>query len=85
MRTVQATDEGVVEVSYMWLPTFIGINKKLQEELELALKDRAEGRDLTEEFLDELDDMVISFIEKKFPICTGIREFLDGLKYINLG
>ncbi len=83
MRTVTVTEEGVVELAFMWLPVFFGINSALRQDMESSLKGKIEGRPLTEELLDEADNLVIEFIEAKFPHIKGIRDYLEALKYVH--
>lgn len=82
MRAVVATDEGCIELSYMWLPTFIGMNHQLKKELESVLSDKLVGQPLTEEVLDTAHELVVDFLEKKFPATKGLRDVIDSLKYV---
>lgn len=84
MRAVTAPEPGVVELNYMWLPSFIGMNGVLKRKLEKALKEEIEGRPLSEELLDEAHNLVISFLEKEFPGISGLKDYLDGLKFIEI-
>ena len=81
MRVVVQTDPGVVELSFMWLPTFIGLNGVLKQELETKLKTKIEGKPLTEETLDWAHDQVVEFLCEKFPI-KGLRDYLDAIKFV---
>lgn len=82
MRTVVPTEDGILEVNYMWLPTFIGMNNQLKKEMEEAIKDKIEGKVLSEELLNEADNLVIEYLEKKFVTIEGLRDYLNGLKFI---
>lgn len=82
MRTVVATDEGILELNWTWLPTFIGMNSVLKEELEKELGTRVEGRILDDATLDFADRLVRDFLAKKFNGIKGMTDFLDGLKYV---
>lgn len=84
MRAVTTPEPGVVELNYMWLPSFIGMNGVLKRKLEKALKSEIEGRPLSEELLDEAHELVIAFLEKEFPAIHGLREYIDGLKFIEV-
>lgn len=83
MRLVVATGRGQVELSYMWLPTWIGLNGALKNELEGAVRHQIEGKPLDEETLDMAHEAVMSFLEAKFPI-EGLRDYLDALKFVRI-
>ena len=81
MRAVIRTAPGVVELNFMWLPTFVGMNAQLKKEIEERLKPKLEGRPL-EETLDDAHEMVIDFLVERFPALTGLRDYLDAMKYV---
>ena len=66
----------------MWLPTFIGMNAKLKTEIEERLKPKLEQRVLNDDTLDEAHEMVIEFLEERFPALEGMRDYLDAMKYV---
>ena len=80
MRFIHVVDR-TVELNYMWLPTWLGQNMKFKREMEEALGSRIRGMELTEENLDKIQDMVLDYIVKKFPI-PGLFDYLDGLKFV---
>lgn len=82
MRAVSSPEPGVVEVNWMWLPTFIGLNKELMARAEAEIGPKLLGRDLTDEVLDEAHELVVDFLVESCPGIEGLREFLDGLKYV---
>lgn len=82
MRAVVATDSGVLEINWMWLPTFVGLNAALKAELEKELAAKLEGAELTEASLDRAHMLVVQYLEKKFPALKGIENYLDALKYV---
>ncbi len=82
MRTVTSPEPGVIEVNWMWLPTFIGLNKTLLEQLEGEVGKHMIGKDLTEEALDEANELVVDFLVRMNPAIEGLREYLDGLKFV---
>lgn len=82
MRTIIATDPGVVELNWMWLPTFIGMNANLKQVLEDRLRAVLEGRELTDLVLDEGHQVVVEVLKGYFPEVDGLPEYLDGLKFI---
>lgn len=84
MRAVVVTGEGVVELAWMWLPTWIGMNGTIKKELEKALKGKIEGMPITPGTLDEMSDLVIDALVGMNPAVDGLREYLDGLKYVRI-
>ena len=82
MRTVVFNDEDkTLDLNFMWLPTWVGMNSRLRKELEDALAPVIVGSELTEKRLDEIDSMVIEFLCKKCPL-VGLADYLDGLKFV---
>lgn len=65
----------------MWLPTFVGMNAQLKKEIEERLAPKLKGRPL-EEAMDDAHEMVIKFLEERFPALKGLRDYLDALKYV---
>lgn len=82
MRLVQLTAPGRVEVNFMWLPTWLGINKEVKEALERELAPLV-GQEATDELLDAVNDKLLALIEQRHPI-RGLRDYLDGLKFVQL-
>lgn len=82
MRVIVQTGPGELELNYMMLPTFIGMNTLLKKELEAKFKVQFEGQPMTDEFLDRAHDLIIDFLVEKFAALKGLREYLDGVKYI---
>ncbi len=84
MRTVVRTKEGVLELNYMWLPTWIGMNATLKKSVEDKLTDRIVGMEMTEESLDLIDALVIDCLLSMVPHVDGLRDYLEGLKFIQI-
>jgi hypothetical protein len=84
MHTVVITGRGEVELNYMWLPTCIGMNSVLKAEMEKALADKVVGIPLDEQGLEKVDEIVIEYLESKFPGVKGLANYLDALKFIEL-
>ncbi len=84
MRTVIKTAPGVVELNYMWLPTFVGMNSTLKWKMEQRLKPKLEGKELTNSLLDEANELVIKFLCEEFPV-EGLGEHLRSLRKITDG
>lgn len=71
-----------VSVNYMYLPTFLGLNSAMLKEMEDKIGPLLVGREATEEFLDEANELILDFIEKRFPDVDGLRDYLDALKFV---
>jgi hypothetical protein len=79
MRFVQYTGSGVLELNYMWLPTWLGMNVQFKKDCEGALAEKIKG--LTTEDLDRINALVIDYICEKYPL-PGLRDYLDGIKFV---
>jgi hypothetical protein len=82
MRLVTAGEPGQVELNYMWLPTFLGLNSALMKEIQDVIGPGLIGQPLTDETLDRVHGELLDFFEKKFPNLEGLRDYLDGLKFV---
>jgi len=82
MRAVVVVGPGELELNWTFLPSFIGMNALLKQELEKALKPLIEGQDWTESSLDRAHDLVLDYLTKKFSGLQGLCEYLDALKYV---
>jgi hypothetical protein len=82
MRFILQADRSV-ELNYMWLPTWLGHNHSFKKDLEQKLGPKLVGRELTEEVLDEANQMVIDYICEANSI-PGLRDYLDGIKFVEL-
>lgn len=81
MRAVVSTEPGKLELNYMWLPTFVGMNGAMKKTLEEKLVPELVGKPMTEETLDFAHDRVVELILEKFPL-DGLRDYLDALKFV---
>jgi hypothetical protein len=79
---IRGEEPGSVELAYTWLPTWVGMNTALLTRMQEKLIPTIQGRPLTEETLDEVNQLVIDFLVETFPQLTGMRDYLDGLKFI---
>lgn len=82
MRLVVSPEPGIVELSYTWLPTWIGMNTALKQKLEDKLQREVIGLPMTDETMDALHEKVLNFFVEEFPQITGLRDYLDGIKFI---
>ena len=83
MRLIHLTKPGHLEVNFMWLPTWLGINRAVKDVLEQDLNSKVVGIPATEENLDAINEMVLESLLQKYPI-TGLRDYLEGLKFVQL-
>lgn len=82
MRTVVATDFGTVELSFTWLPLFIGQDPILRKKVEDGLSKELVGKELSEDTLEWAHGRVIELICAHYPAIKGLDDCLDALKYI---
>lgn len=82
MRVVTYIGDGVLELNYMWLPTAIGMNSVLKQEIEKSLSSELKGLPLDDAGLDKAHQIVVDFLVAKFPEVEGLDLFLDAMKYL---
>jgi hypothetical protein len=82
MRFIERTGPGQLGLNYMWLPTFVGMNTALIQEIEASISPLFVGKALTEELLEEAHEQVIQALVAKFPSHAGLFDYLDGVKYV---
>ena len=76
MRAVVQVD-GVTEFNWMWMPAFIGHNRKLREKMEKELGPQLIGKNL-----DEAHTCVISWVQEQFPQIGGLQEYLSAITLV---
>jgi hypothetical protein len=84
VRLVVQTEPGRVELAFMWLPTWLGMNAPLKEEIEKAIAPELEGQPMTGEVLDRAHARVLDLLEAKFPGIEGLRAYLDAIRQVAL-
>lgn len=84
MRAVVATEPGVVELNWLWLPTMIGMNAELKVRLEKKLAPQIQGLPITEESLDHIHNVVIDALCEEFHYVKGLKEYLQALSHASL-
>lgn len=82
MRFVHLTSQGQLELNYLWLPTWLGINQVAATAVMQQLKSKVVGLPATEDNLDIINTMVIDVLAEKYPSVEGLRDYLDGLKFV---
>lgn len=78
MLLVNRVKDGVYELNYMWLPTCIGMNVKLKQEMERELAVVAQGKTP-----EEVSDLVLGWLCERVPV-EGLRDYIDGMKFLQL-
>lgn len=84
MRFVERTGPGKLELVWSWLPTWVGMNEALIREIEAQMGDTIVGKAITDETLDLAHQTVLEILVNKFPALSGLFEYLDGIKYVNI-
>lgn len=84
MRAVVLTGPGVVELNFLWLPTFVGANTALQKSIADDITSKLVGLPVNDETLDYAHDLVVKALQEKLPALRGLDKFLDGLKHLEL-
>jgi hypothetical protein len=81
MYAVVSPAPGVLELNYMWLPTWIGMNTALLKELGEVASKAAVGRPLTEA-IEESHQAVLDHLSEKYPDIEGLKDWLQGMKLV---
>lgn len=81
MRLIVMSEPGVTELSWMWLPTFVGMNSALKKEIEEKVSEMLVGKLATDDVLDAAHEKVIELVCEKFPL-PGLRDYLDAIKFV---
>lgn len=82
MRTVRKAGADVLELNWLWLPTFIGMNVTLTRQLETELRPHLTGIPMDDAGLDYANGIVIQYLTNRFPELIGLGDYLDALKYV---
>jgi hypothetical protein len=61
------------------------MNGPVLERVEKSLGPKVKGLELTEQTLDAINEMVLEALESQFPELRGLRDYLDGLKFVTHG
>jgi len=82
--TYYLPEEGTLELTYMWLPTFIGMNEELKGEIESIIAPLVIGQVLDDELLRKIDEEIIKVIVGKYSI-SGLDKYLSALSGVEDG
>lgn len=82
MRVIQVAKDNAIELSWMWLPTFIGQNYGVLKELGKAWeKHFPKGVAITPESLDAMHEYTINWLCGKFCI-NGLYKYLKAIENV---
>jgi hypothetical protein len=82
MRVIHVAKDNAIELSWMWLPTFIGQNYGVLKELGKAWEDEfPKGVAITPESLDAMHEFTIDWLCKKFYI-AGLYKYLKAIENV---
>ena len=83
MRAVTSPEPGVLEVNYMWLPTWVGMNSQLLQDMGEVVRKAVIGHPLgVAETLGH--EALVGFLVKRYPRISGLREYLDGMSAVTI-
>jgi len=83
MLAVVRVARGVVEVNYMWLPSWIGLNTQLLADVGKHMQGKAQGKVLNEDTMKALHMEVVEYLCARFPTVEGLYEYLNGLRAVS--
>ena len=81
MRFVTETEPGVIELTWMWLPTFIGMSTAMKKEIESRVAPLLVGKPATDDVLGAAHDRVIEIICEKYQL-PGLKDYLEAVKFV---
>ena len=84
MNLVTPTEEGQLEINWQWLPTWIGVNQELQQEMQEHVAKQVEGLPANQTTINVAEEAVLSFLVRRFPNMCGLGHFLDALKFVEV-
>lgn len=83
MYAVTSPEYGVMEVNYMWLPSWVGMNSRLLADMGAAVQQAVVGKPV-DEALEVGHEAVVKYLEERYPGVAGLRAYLDGMKSVSL-
>lgn len=81
MKAVIKSGKNSLEINWSWLPTWMGMNTALMNELDSLIRPHIVGKPMNQDTLDTAHDLVLDFLVEKYKI-PGLYDYLDGLKYV---
>jgi hypothetical protein len=80
MYFVHEVEPGKMELAYMWLPTWLGMNSELKRQVEAHIRDKFVGKEAT---IEDLHKAVIDFYCDKFP-SLNLRGYLEAVEGVEI-
>lgn len=71
----------VLEINWMWLPTFISQNRAVMRQLQKEGLKEFKGMHATNDELDRIHKWTLDWICKKFPI-DGLMNYLEAIEKV---
>lgn len=84
MDLVTETEEGLWQISYTWLPTWMGFNKALMVELQRHLASKFGGAPTDRHLQDKVNKEAASWLQSRFPHIQGLEEHLLHLQTVSV-
>jgi hypothetical protein len=83
MRLVHVShdDPTVLELDWMWLPSFIGQDHALMSKLQKELKEKFGGRQIREDTLSAIHQFVLDWLDAQYAM-KGLREYLAAIHHV---
>jgi len=78
VRVIVQTDEAT-EVNWMWLPSWVGMNRALLERMQEEL-----GEVLVGKTLDQANTCIVAWLQEQFPHIKGIDQYLAALEHVEI-
>lgn len=85
MQLIVRTAPGEWEINFMWLPAWLALNPRIHAEVSSRVADALPpGTVMDQAAFDKAEDVIVAYLEESFPAITGMREYLDGLKFVEV-
>ncbi len=81
MHLVVEEEPGVLSVNYMWLPTWLGMNSAVVNELGASIGPQLVGLG-REEALKKGHELAVEYLVNRFSTIKGLREYLQGVSQV---
>lgn len=85
MMLVHYAQDGVLELNWMWLPTWLGMNNDFKAGLESHIRGLKLDAHDPDHLLWQVHMKVIDYIEEKFTDLEGLRFYLEAVSQVEVG
>ena len=82
MKTVVCTSPGVMEVNYMWLPCWLGMNSMLMEELNQHVAKSGVVGLPASEAEEKAHEVAVDFLVARYPRLKNLRQYLNSISEV---